>query len=48
MTFVYHLMFLKEFIEGGGYEAPRQATMAGKSRSLFEIIHYVNKWEMVW
>jgi hypothetical protein len=41
-------MFLKQLGEGGGYEASRQATMAGKSRSLFENIQYVNKWEMVW
>jgi hypothetical protein len=41
-------MFLKRLSQGGAYEAPRQATMAGKSRSLFENIHYVNKWEMVW
>lgn len=47
VTFVYHLMFLSQFSEGGGYEAPRQATVVGKSRSLFENIHYVNKWEML-
>jgi len=34
-------------VKEGGYEAPRQATLAGKSRSLFESIDYVNKWEML-
>jgi hypothetical protein len=41
-------MFLKQFNERGDYEATRQLTEAGKSRSLFGNIHYGNKWEMVW